>query len=103
MEICEKILDEEVASFEQWLDSTKLNRLIEQMFKDARDLRECRAFSAYTRKCPDLSDEQPQGRRATGRSSRRQVHAPMRKRHCDATTAGSESVAGAPAAEAVKK
>jgi len=57
LEICEKILDEEVAGFEQWLDSTKLNPLIEQMFKDARDLRDMELQRLY-RKCPDLTDEQ---------------------------------------------
>jgi glutamyl-tRNA reductase len=57
IEICEKILDEEVAAFEEWLDSTKLNPLIEQMFKDARDLRDAELQRLF-RKCPDLSDEQ---------------------------------------------
>jgi glutamyl-tRNA reductase len=57
LEICERILDEEVAAFEQWLDSTKLNPLIEQMFKDARDLRDMELQRLF-RKCPDLDDEQ---------------------------------------------
>jgi glutamyl-tRNA reductase len=57
LEICERILDEEVAAFEQWLDSTKLNPLIEQMFKDARDLRDAELQRMF-HKCPDLTDEQ---------------------------------------------
>lgn len=57
LEICERILDEEVAAFEQWLDSTRLNPLIEQMFKDARDLRDMELQRLY-RKCPDLDDDQ---------------------------------------------
>lgn len=57
LEICERILDEEVAAFEQWLDSTKLNPLIEQMFKDARDLRDMELQRLY-RKCPDLDEDQ---------------------------------------------
>lgn len=57
IEICEKILDQEVAAFEQWMDSTRLNPLIEQMFKDARDLRDMELQRLY-RKCPDFSDDQ---------------------------------------------
>jgi glutamyl-tRNA reductase len=57
LEICEKILDEEVAAFEEWLDSTKLNPLIEQMFRDARDLRDAELQRLF-RKCPDLTDDQ---------------------------------------------
>ena len=57
LEICEKILDEEVAAFEEWRDSTKLNPLIEQMFKDARDLRDMELQRLF-RKCPDFTDEQ---------------------------------------------
>lgn len=57
LETCEKILDEEVSAFEQWLDSTKLNPLIEQMFKDARDLRDAELQRLY-RKCPNLTDDE---------------------------------------------
>jgi glutamyl-tRNA reductase len=57
LEICERILDEEVAAFEKWLDSIKLNPLIEQMFKDARDLRDAELQRLFN-KCPDLSPEQ---------------------------------------------
>ncbi|WP_428938355.1 glutamyl-tRNA reductase [Fontivita pretiosa] len=60
LEACERILDEEVAAFEQWLDSTRLNPLIEQMFKDARQLRDAELERLY-RRCPDLD---PQQRRA---------------------------------------
>jgi glutamyl-tRNA reductase len=57
LEVCERILDEEVAAFEQWLDSTKLNPLIEQMFKDARDLRDAELQRLFHR-CPNLSDDE---------------------------------------------
>jgi glutamyl-tRNA reductase len=56
-ELCERILDEEVAEFEEWLKSTKLNPLIERIFQDARDLREAE-FQRLLNKCPDLTDEQ---------------------------------------------
>jgi glutamyl-tRNA reductase len=57
IEVCEKILDEEVSAFEEWLDSTKLNPLIEQMFRDARDLRDMELQRLY-RRCPDLTEEE---------------------------------------------
>jgi glutamyl-tRNA reductase len=57
IEACEQILDDEVAIFEQWLDTTKLNPLIEQMFRDARDLTESELARLY-RRCPDLSADQ---------------------------------------------
>ncbi|HVT87341.1 MAG TPA: glutamyl-tRNA reductase [Tepidisphaeraceae bacterium] len=57
LEICEKILDEEVAAFEEWLDSTQLNPLIEQMFRDAKDLCNAELQRLY-RRCPDMDDEQ---------------------------------------------
>jgi glutamyl-tRNA reductase len=57
LEMCERILDEEVAAFEQWLDSTRLNPLIEQMFKDARDLRDTELQRLY-RRCPNMTDEE---------------------------------------------
>jgi glutamyl-tRNA reductase len=57
VEVCEKILDEEVGAFEQWLDSTKLNPLIEQMYRDARDLRDMELQRLF-RRCPDLTEQQ---------------------------------------------
>lgn len=57
LELCEKILDEEVSAFEKWLDSVELNPLVEQMFHDARDLRDVELARLF-RRCPDLSDEQ---------------------------------------------
>jgi glutamyl-tRNA reductase len=59
VELCERILDEEVGDFEHWLDSTKLNPLIEQMFRDARDLTTFE-LQRLDRRCPDLTDEQRQ-------------------------------------------
>ena len=57
LEQCEAILDEEVSAFEQWLDSTKLNPLIEQMFRDARDLRDHEIHRLF-RRLPDLSEDE---------------------------------------------
>jgi len=57
LELCEEILDEEVGAFEKWLDSVELNPLVEQMFHDARDLRDMELQRLF-RRCPDLSDEQ---------------------------------------------
>jgi glutamyl-tRNA reductase len=54
---CEQILDEEVSAFEQWLDATKLNPLIEQMFRDARDLRDLELHRLFNR-LPDLSEDE---------------------------------------------
>ncbi len=57
--LCETILDQEVASFEQWLDEAKLNPLIEQMFRDARELRDAE-LQRFLNRCPDLSDPERQ-------------------------------------------
>jgi glutamyl-tRNA reductase len=57
LEHSEQILDEEVTSFMQWLDQTKLNPLIEQMYSDARDVSEVE-LQRLLRRCPDLNDEQ---------------------------------------------
>jgi glutamyl-tRNA reductase len=54
---CERILDEEVSAFEQWLDSIKLNPLVEQMYRDARDLQEMELNRLF-RRCPDLDETQ---------------------------------------------
>jgi glutamyl-tRNA reductase len=55
--VCERILDEEVGAFTTWLDQTKLNPLIEQMYRDAHDVSEIE-LQRLLRRCPDLSDEQ---------------------------------------------
>ena len=55
LEVAEKILDDEVAAFMQWLDQTKLNPVIEQMYRDARDVSEVE-LHRLLRRCPDLSD-----------------------------------------------
>ncbi len=57
LEECEKILDQEVGAFEEWLDSTKLNPLIEQMFRDARDLRDMELARLF-RRLPDLEEDE---------------------------------------------
>jgi glutamyl-tRNA reductase len=57
IEHCEKILDEEVTSFTQWLDQTKLNPLIEQMYKDAHNVSDVE-MRKLLRRCPDLTQEQ---------------------------------------------
>jgi glutamyl-tRNA reductase len=53
----ERILDEEVTAFTRWLDQTKLNPLIERMYRDAHDVSEVE-LNRLLRRCPDLTDEQ---------------------------------------------
>ena len=57
LEQCEKILDEEVTSFTQWLDQTRLNPIIEQMYREAHELSDAE-LQRLLRRCPDFSDEQ---------------------------------------------
>ena len=57
VEGCERILDEEVSAFTKWLDQTKLNPLIEQMYRDAHDVSESE-LQRLLRRCPDFSEEQ---------------------------------------------
>ncbi len=57
LEACERILDEEVTIFDRWLDQTKLNPLIEQMFRDARDLCDSE-LKRLKGRCPDFSPAQ---------------------------------------------
>ena len=57
LEHAEKILDEEVTAFIEWLEQTKLNPLIEQMYRDAREVSEAE-MQRLLRRCPDLTDAQ---------------------------------------------
>lgn len=57
--LCEAILDEEMASFEEWLESIRLNPLIEQLYRDAHDLKEAELEKLF-RRCPDLTEHQRQ-------------------------------------------
>src|SRR5205814_6805901 len=57
LEHCETILDEEVDAFVQWLDQTKLNPMIEQMYRDARDVSEIE-LQRLLRRCPEFTEEQ---------------------------------------------
>jgi glutamyl-tRNA reductase len=59
LEVCERILDEEVAAFEQWLSEAKINPIIAQMYKDACAVRDSELERMFNR-CPDLSDDQRQ-------------------------------------------
>jgi glutamyl-tRNA reductase len=52
-EQCENILDEEVDAFEEWLESSKINPLIERIVQDARDLRDAE-LQRLLNKCPAL-------------------------------------------------
>lgn len=54
---CETILDEEVGAFERWLDATQLNPLVQQLFRDAQEVRDAELARLF-RKCPDLSEHQ---------------------------------------------
>jgi glutamyl-tRNA reductase len=62
VESCEQILDEEVSLFEQWLDSIKLNPLIEQMFQDAHDMTSAELQRLYRRKAVALLVERLVGK-----------------------------------------
>lgn len=54
---CEKILDEELGAFEQWLAEFRITPLISQMYADARALRE-NELERFTRRCGNLTDDQ---------------------------------------------
>jgi len=54
---CEKILDDEVGQFEQWLGETALGPLIAQAYSDARRLRDAE-LQRLMGKCPDLTEQQ---------------------------------------------
>jgi glutamyl-tRNA reductase len=57
IEVCERILDEEVAAFEEWLGQAKAGQLISQMYADAREVRDMELRRLF-RRCSNLSDEQ---------------------------------------------
>jgi glutamyl-tRNA reductase len=57
LEHAEDILDEEVTAFMQWLDETKLNPFIEQLYRDAHNV-SAAEMERLLRRCPDLSDDQ---------------------------------------------
>lgn len=56
LEACERILDEEVGEFEDWVRTTRVSSLIEQMFKDARETRDAEVAKVL-RRLPDLEPE----------------------------------------------
>lgn len=57
IQAAEGVLDEELVAFQKWLDEGKVQPLIEQMFADARDLKEAELLRLFNA-CPDLTDEQ---------------------------------------------
>jgi glutamyl-tRNA reductase len=59
LEACEKILDEEVTEFEQWMDQSKAKAVIAQMYEDAHEVRDMELRRLFNR-CDDFSDEQRQ-------------------------------------------
>jgi len=59
LEQCERILDEEVTAFIQWLNDVRLNPIIAQMYRDAKSVRDDE-LDRLLRKCPDLTDSQKQ-------------------------------------------
>jgi glutamyl-tRNA reductase len=59
LEQCERILDEEVTAFIQWLNDVRLNPIIAQMYRDAKSVRDLE-LERLLRKCPDLTDAQKQ-------------------------------------------
>ena len=56
-EHCEKILDEEMDVFDQWLADFKVKPLISQMYADAHDLRDAE-LEWFFKRCPDLTTDQ---------------------------------------------
>ena len=57
IEACEKILDEEVEEFEQWIWTNKASQVITQMYTDAREVRDLELKRLFNR-CDGLTDEQ---------------------------------------------
>lgn len=57
LEQCERILDEEIGEFETWHNDLRLNPLISQMYKDAREVRDAELDRLFNR-LDDLTDEQ---------------------------------------------
>ena len=56
---CEKILDEEIGAFAQWLAENHARPLIQQMFGDAHELRDFELIRLFNA-CPDLDERQRQ-------------------------------------------
>jgi len=54
---CEKILDDDVGQFEQWLGQTRSSPLIAQMYQDSRLVLEAELERLFNR-CQDLTDDQ---------------------------------------------
>ncbi len=67
VDLCERILDEEIDAFERWLDESRARPMIEQMFTDAQKVHD-RELAELFAACPCLSDEQ---RDAVAQMSRR--------------------------------
>jgi glutamyl-tRNA reductase len=59
LETCEKIIDEEVATFSTWLSEAQLSPLIAGMYHSARNVRDAE-LQQMLRRCPDLTDAQRQ-------------------------------------------
>jgi glutamyl-tRNA reductase len=57
LQVCERILDEEVGLFEKWMCEKQINPLIAQIYSDARDVRDAE-LNRLLRRCPNLSEEE---------------------------------------------
>lgn len=57
MPLCEKILDQEIDSFEQWLGESRVRPMIEQIYADAQRLRDVELEQLFA-SCTDLTDKQ---------------------------------------------
>ncbi|MEX0777327.1 MAG: glutamyl-tRNA reductase [Phycisphaeraceae bacterium] len=55
--LCETILDEEIAAFQTWLQQTASTPMIEQVFTDARQLRDVE-IARLLAACPDLTEQE---------------------------------------------
>jgi glutamyl-tRNA reductase len=59
LSVCETILDQEVKAFMEWMQHKQFGPMIEQMYRDAADLRDAEVRRLFNR-LPDLSDGQKQ-------------------------------------------
>lgn len=54
---CEQIVDEEVEAFEKWIGEARVRPIIDQIYRDVRELASVEVRRTMNR-CPDLTDEQ---------------------------------------------
>lgn len=57
VEACERVIDEEVEAFEQWINESRVRPIIDQMFRDVRELANIEVRRLFN-KCSDLTEQQ---------------------------------------------